>query len=118
METDRITIGRLVSPPDEVLDMSEEEIEAAREFDRKERDRELDEDGRPSGIAIRHVRPKERGLMLIYLPWGVDDSTGIEYGGTGSEVVGYALSFPRSDTAVPIEYWVNPVYAEEEEHFV
>ena len=29
------------------------------------------------------------------------------------EMVGFAISFPESDTAEPIEYVVNSVYAEE-----
>jgi len=53
--------------------------------------------------------------LIVYLLTGEDN--GNSYGGEGNEIVGFAVSFPRSDTAEPIEYWVNPVYQEEEQHY-
>ena len=113
----KISIRRLVSPADEMSDLSENEIEEAREFDRIKRGIPRGENDNPSGIAIREIRPEKRGLLLIYIPWGTEGSTGKKYGTGGSEVVGFALSFPSSKTAQPVEYWVNPVYMEEEEHY-
>ncbi len=98
-------------------DLSENEIEEAREFDRIKRGIPRGENDNPSGIAIREIRPEKRGLYLIYIPWGEEESTGKKDGTGGSEVVGFALSFPSSKTAQPVEYWVNPVYMEEEEHY-
>lgn len=112
---EKISIQRLVSPADEMLDMSPDELSKARQFDRA-RDKNVSDDGKPSGIAMRHARPKERGLILIYLLTGKDNNERT-YGGNGQETIGFAVSFPRSDTAVPIEYWVNPVYQDEEEHY-
>jgi len=108
-----ITIKRLVSPADEMLDLTDDEKERAREYDRL-RGRGRDGDFTPSGLGIRHRgRPKERGLLLIYLPHGRDEGTGVEYGGPEDPVVGFAISFPSSDTSIPIEYLVNTVYAED-----
>ncbi len=109
---DKISIGTLTSPADELLDLSTEEIERALEFDRSRGKQRSD--GLPTSLAIRVVRPKTRGLILIYLPACKDiDNTKNNYGLTGQEVVGFAVSFPFSDTAVPIEYWAGPVYMEE-----
>lgn len=108
-----ISIKRLVSPADEMLDLTDEEIERAREYDRKSKGKEGD--FTPSNLAIRYSgRPKERGLLLIYLPYGRDERTDKGYGGPEDPVVGFAISFPSSDTAIPIEYLVNTVYAEDE----
>ncbi len=108
-----VTIKRLVNPSDEALDLSEKEIEKAREYDRSQGYAKSG-DFRPSGTTIRrYIRPKERGLLLIYLPLG-EDSNGNKYGGQEDPVVGFAVSFPGSSTAKPIEYLVNTVYAEED----
>ena len=112
----KISIKRLVSPPDEAVDLSEDELRKAREYDITERNKTVSEKGLPSGIAIRHVRSKEKGLLLVYLPTGKDES-GNSYGKGGQEIVGWAISFPESETAEPIEYWVNPVYQKEDEHY-
>ena len=109
-----ISFKRLVSPADEALDLTDKEKERAREYDRK-RGKGKNGDFTPSGLGIRYCgRPKERGLLLIYLPHGKDKKTGKEYGGPEDPVVGFAISFPSSDTATPIDYLVNTVYAEDE----
>lgn len=111
---ERITIKRLVSPSDEALDLSDEEKARALEFCRSG-----DREGKgilPSGKAIRSARPKERGLLLVYLLTGKDVHSRT-YGGADQEIVGWAISFPESQTAQPIEYWVNPIYQNEDEHF-
>tara|TARA_B100000315_G_scaffold117012_1_gene107288 strand:- start:3132 stop:5936 length:2805 start_codon:yes stop_codon:yes gene_type:complete len=109
---DKISIGTLTNPADEMLDLTSTEIKRALEFDKiREKQRS---DGLPTSIAIRHVRPKTRGLMLIYIPACMNPENPIEnYGLSGEEVVGFAISFPFSDTAEPIEYWAGPVYMEE-----
>ncbi len=107
-----ISIGTLTSPSDEFLDLTDQEMEIARQFD-SDNDR-VRADGNPSSLAIRDVRPKTRALLLIYLPayrdGGVPER---DYGLTGSEIVGFAISFPKNEKAVPVSYWVNPVYLEE-----
>ena len=113
--SEKISIKRLVSPADETLDLTEEEMARARSICGTE------VGVRPSGKAIRAARPIERGLILIYLPWGAyTDVNGIvlgEYGTNGNPVIGLAVSFPDSNSAVPIEYWVNPIYQAEETHY-
>jgi len=113
---DKISIRRIVSPADESLDLSKDEISRARDIHRGRPNRRTSDSDLPSGPDIRQARPKERGLLLIYLLSG-EDEAGNPYGGDGREIVGFAVSFPRSMTAEPIEYWVNPVYQEEEEHY-
>jgi hypothetical protein len=108
---DKISIGVLTRPADEALDLSKEELDDARTKTK----RPLKPGGLPSGPAIREARPPERGLLLIYFPqWKPEwDGGKGAYGSPGKEVVGFAVSFPGSDKAVPIEYVANSVYAEE-----
>lgn len=106
-----ITIKRLVSRTDEHLDLSEKEMEEAKQFF------ELNEDIKTLQIAVRHIRPEERGLLLIYLIQGEDKDTHEKYGTAGEEVIGFAISFPTSKNAKPIRYVVNPTWVEEEEHY-
>ncbi len=109
-----VSIKRLVSPSDELLDLTDGEKERARDYDR-ENGKGKAGDFAPSGLGVRYRgRPKERGLFLIYLPYGKDKETGKKYGGPDDPTVGYAISFPSSDTAIPVEYLVNTVYAEDE----
>jgi len=97
--------GRLLSPPDELLDLTEEEIEQALELAPYSKTGERLK--RPKPGAIRQVRPKEKGLMLIYPlnPSEVDMPT---------PFMGLFFSFPASDTASPIGYKVNNIYWQEE----
>lgn len=100
---DKISIGALTSPADLILDMTQEEMQEARQ-----------KHGAAGGNLsrwIRRSRPHTRGLMLIYLPAHAGREKG--YGLTGEEIVGCALSFPESPTAEPVEYVVNSVFAEE-----
>lgn len=114
---EKISIKRLVSPADEIIDLSQEKLEAARQYDREQRHVERGENDIPSGIAIRAVRPASRGLFLIYFIHGTDRN-GRKYGIAEHSVAGFAVSFPRSSNAIPVEYWVNPVWVEEENHYV
>ncbi len=114
-DADRISIGTLTSPSDEYIDMSEDEITALR--DRYEASQGDMEDQKFAAFA-RQERPADTGLLLIYLPANEEVLSGDEtlnpYGLKNDEVVGLAVSFPGSDTAEPIEYVVNSVYAEGE----
>jgi hypothetical protein len=98
--------GRLLSPPDELLDLTEEEIKRALELApyNSKTGEPLE---RPQPGAIRQVRPKEKGLMLIY---PLDPS---EVGLT-TPFMGLFFSFPASDTARLIGYKVNNIYWQEE----
>lgn len=76
---------------------------------------------RPNGRVLRVLRPAERGLLLIYpilppaqvvrLVDGVrqpPEPTGMAI--DGPPIIGVALSFPTSQTAIGVEYRVNPVF--------
>jgi hypothetical protein len=106
-----ITIKRLVSRTDEHLDLSVEEMEKANQF------YESNENIKTLEIAVRHIRPEKRGLLLIYIIQGEDKTTNEKYGTTGKEVVGFAISFPTSENAIPIKYVVNTVWMDEDEHY-
>lgn len=116
IDTDRISLGTLTSPKDEFLDIPEERIkECEAEFKSLKAN---PENAKLRLVShIRKLRPPERGLLLIYFPAYRADSQsdiGKEYGLKSHEMPGFAISFPNSDNAEPIEYIVNPVYMEEE----
>ncbi|KKN39014.1 hypothetical protein LCGC14_0747660 [marine sediment metagenome] len=108
---DIISLGTLINPTDDLLDLTD-----------KERKRAVDDGlwgdkktppSRNIRTIVKKYRPKERGLLLIYLPHSQIE--GKAYGGKGEEVVGFGISFPESDTAVPIQYMVNPeVYSDDD----
>lgn len=91
--------GQLISPRDEFLDLSVEEKDSALRAMRREKpDAEL-----PSGPFIRSERKSEKGLLLIY---PLDEkAAGVEI-----PVIGLAISFPESKTAVKLRYKVNNTY--------
>lgn len=72
---------------------------------------------RPNGRVLRVLRPREWGLLLIYPlkpPTEIKGRDGRELESTGLEdgsppVIGVALSFPSSESAVGSEYRVNLV---------
>ncbi|OYV05716.1 MAG: endonuclease [Verrucomicrobiales bacterium VVV1] len=79
---------------------------------------------RPNGRVLRILRPRERGLLLIYplLPPNKikadrqgreEEPTGLA--ADGEPIIGVALSFPPSETALGCEYRVNRVWKTEME---
>lgn len=63
----------------------------------------------PSPVWIRKCRDKKKALLLIY-PFQsgtIEDNTRKPY---ANKYLGYAISFPDSDTARPVEYKVDEVY--------
>lgn len=71
-----------------------------------------------NGRVVRELRPRTRGLLLIYPlvpPSAFDPPTGAEPrdNGTGDPVIAVALSFPASDSMEGVEYRVNRVWDEE-----
>jgi Z1 domain len=74
----------------------------------------------PNGRVVRELRPKSRGLLLIYPlrpPPEVGENkkagraredTGLDP--NGPPIIGLALSFPTSETAARVEYRVNKVW--------
>jgi hypothetical protein len=114
VRTDRYTIRRLVSPADELIDLTEpERINALNKTIEKWKNDKRPSKSKepptiPGGMQIRHSRPKTRGMLLIYPldPMQVDlpkDSP--------EAVIGIGLSFPKSDKAADISYTVNNVFS-------
>ena len=110
---DRYTIRRLVSPEDEMLDLTPEQRSRALALtvDAWHEDpnpRAKQQPKRPGGLQIRDVRSPQRGLLLLYplqwLPWMTEQSP----------AVGFAVSFPVSDTAKKIRYRVTNLWWEQE----
>ncbi|MEU4516240.1 Z1 domain-containing protein [Nonomuraea wenchangensis] len=103
-------VGVLVSPSHETLDLSagivdrafEITAEAFRSSGRRQAPK------RPSGDSLRQLRNPDNGLLLIY-PIDPDAS---EIAGADPEIpiVGYAVVFPRSDRARPVQYRVNETF--------
>ena len=110
--SDRYTIRRLVSPADEMIDLSREQKAQALVLTRErwlaepDRHRGRETPDRPGGKEIRQVREKSKGLLLLYPIKPVP-----EVFAPGSKpVVGIAVSFPKSDTAKEVTYTVNNVF--------
>lgn len=119
-------VRRIVSRSDELLDLSQEEREEAlkRTIDAWEnKDPEKRSENKPtepSGPFIRDVRPRERGLLLIYpVQFYVRNSPEQEPDvpvPTDWPVYGIALSFPSAGVSGDdgIVYRVNNVYWQQE----
>lgn len=107
----RYTIRRLVNPSDEACDLSPAEHERAMKITTADwtastrKDKSKDPPKRPSGRAVRAVRPKERALLIVY---PLDIERVVE--NRRAPTVGIAASFPDSPTAKAIEYTVNNVF--------
>lgn len=106
--------GHIIDPTHEYLDLTSSQINQAlhtMKTDTERRRRSDDDPKNPSGPYIRSIRPKERGLLLIY---PLDPHTaGIEMEPL-VPVIGIALSIPESKKAVKVEYRVNNTYWEQE----
>ena len=109
--SNKITIRRLVSPIDEWLDM---DPLIQKEILRKTREEYTGKKGKipdnkrkvPAGPVIREMRPKERGLLLLY-PLELIEN---ENPRTVTKTIGFAVSFPFSATTGEVSYRVNKVY--------
>jgi hypothetical protein len=105
-------LRRLVSPADELIDLSEEQRNQAMGMtiqffhENRESTRYQSEPTRAGGPFIRRVRHAANGLLLLY-PLEEVNSAGVPY-------IGFAASFPTSEHDTPVEYIVNTVYWQEE----
>lgn len=122
---DRYSIGRLLSPRDEAIDLDEMAWLAALEETRRTwkadpaRLQEKQEPNEPNGPSIRLIRGfgakgieahPERGLLMIYL---LDPETA----GLPAEteaIAAFGISFPGSNAGRKVEYKVNNVLWEQE----
>jgi hypothetical protein len=123
---DRFSIGRLLAPRDEAIDLDAAAWAAALELTRAawkadSARNQSAEPETPNGIAIRRVRgfgadgvlPKSTsGLLLLYV---LDpEKTGVEFPAEVEGIVGLGISFPGSRSGVKVEYKVNNVLWEQE----
>ena len=106
-------IRRVLSPTDEGLDLTEEELKEAKQLtqaawkpDPGRSDRKTPPDI-PSGTFIREVREPKKGLLLIY-PLDTAKT------GTDKPLIGFAFSFPDSDKAERVTYRVTNLYWQQE----
>ena len=106
-------IRRLVSPTDEMLDLTDDQRREAlqqtiRLYERQPNNsRHRSVPTRPSGPEIRGVRDTTNGLLLLY-PLSETDDERLPF-------VGFAASFPTANRDTPVEYVVNTVYWQQEE---
>jgi len=111
--TDAYSIGQILSPPDEWLDLDEAELEAAREDTRRrfEQGEIRTRSGRApelDGTGVRRARSWARGLLLLYpLDPAAPRNEGLDLD-LDEPLLGFYLSFPRGTTSV--RYQVNNVY--------
>ena len=125
----RFTIQRLLSPRDEAIDLDGAAWVQALDLTKKawtadSARAQQKEPEVPSGPMIRQVRPKERGLLLLYLIDNTDltkkDSPDVAK--KDSEpvftlphpLVGFAVSFPGTAAPSTVEYIVNNVFWQQE----
>jgi hypothetical protein len=128
---DRYSIGRLLSPRDEAIDLDEEAWKAALDATIRawRPDPARQKDGTaprppelPNGPAIRRIRGKgadgvaaapERGLLLLY-PLDPQEAGEGFFGGRKDPVIAFGVSFPSSDSGVKVEYKVDHLLWEQE----
>lgn len=123
--SDRYSIGRLLSPRDESIDLDNISWTAALEETRKAwhadpaRRKAKSVPEEPNGLSVRKVRGlgteiipahPERGLLLLYV---LDPQKGGLPEGT-PDVIAFGMSFPGSRSGKKVEYRVNNVLWEQE----
>ena len=115
---DLYRVRRLVSPSDEWIDLSDEEVALAlaetqrvwRENPGKYKSKDLPDT--PSGMAVRKTRSCKRGLLLLYVLQPDERTSPLPQ----VPIVGFAISFPKSNRGeeAGIAYVVNNVYWQQE----
>ena len=119
------SIGRLLSPRDESIDLDEAAWTAAlaltRETKRPEDKRTAEEIVAPNGPAIRQIRgfgapgvaaQPDRGLLLLYALDPAEAET--SFPEQTPPVIAFGVSFPGSNSGTKVEYIVNNVLWEQE----
>lgn len=123
MDEDRYSIGRLLSPRDEALDLDEAEWNAALALTRSTwkgdpaRLQSSDEPDAPNGPAVRQIAGfgsdgvpghRQRGLLMLYY---LDP----EKSGTDGAppLLAFGISFPGSNAGPKVQYKVDNVYWEQ-----
>jgi hypothetical protein len=112
-EPERYSIRRILSPSHERVGVVRQSPEWQKALDltrdswrqSPRKDKGEEEPNVPSGRALRQVRDPNHGLMIIYLLDPAEADLRDE-----CPFVGFALSFPSSDNADPVEYQVNNIF--------
>jgi hypothetical protein len=110
-EVGHYRVRRLVDPPHEYLDLTDQQILHALEATQADWEAGLirgeKKPTRPSGLKIRMERPETDGLLLLYplKPTYVESEL---------PVLGFAFSFPDSQSVHTVNYRVNNVYYKQE----
>lgn len=128
---DRYSIGRLLSPKDESIDLDDQTWQAALTSTIKawksDPARQSDGDRRkepelPNGPAVRRIRGRgadgiapapERGLLLLY-PLDPKLSKVASLLDQSDPVMAFGVSFPSSDSGLKVEYRVDHLLWEQE----
>lgn len=126
-DKDRYSIGRLLSPRDEAIDLDQEAWAAALSATRSSwradpaRGESEKEPVLPNGPSIRKIRGfgaekvnphPERGLLLIY---ALDPLKASEnFPKDTPPIIAFGISFPGSNSGLKVEYKVNNVLWEQE----
>ena len=97
--------SHIISPADETIDLTEEELRQALEKTREiwASKAKEGEPSYPSGEAVRAIRMPENPLLLIYFL----DPQGAGLPESSSPIIGFAISFPRSPRAITVGYAVH-----------
>jgi len=113
-------VRRIVSPSDELIDLTDEEkrraLEATRAaWNNKDPETRGNPPDIPAGPRIRDVRPRSRGLLLLYPLELHRDGQAVAVG-CEEPIIGFALSFPSAELGSDdgIEYRVNNIYWDQE----
>lgn len=118
-------IGRLLSPRDEAVDLTETEwlhaLALTKAAWHKDQGRRASEPEEPNGPAVRYARGTDRndgqgrrhGLLLLY-PIDPQESENKVLKLTSTPVIGMAVSFPTSELGTKVPYSVNNVAWEQQ----
>jgi hypothetical protein len=113
VQATEVEVGVLVSPAHEALGLPPAAVGMA--FERTVEEFRKRGKGtvpkRASGESLRKLRDPSEGLLLLY---PIDPvASGVTVETPEIPIVGYAVVFPRSDKARPVQYRVNQVFLEQ-----
>jgi len=106
-DLDKYTIKVLVDPKHESLDLDEFQFDLALNKSQKaweelpEKERSANPPSTPYGRFARECRGKEKGFLILYP---------LHFENIPIPVMGFAVSFPSSNTSTPVEYIAGSVY--------
>ncbi|MEZ8125393.1 Z1 domain-containing protein [Vibrio splendidus] len=103
-DNERLTFRRLASKHDEFVDLSDDDVTRKLDIWSKREDSNI----KVKDIHSRQIRHKSKGLLMFYVIDPMDkDKQSIP---TDSPVVGFMVSFPRSQTTKTVKYIANNVW--------